>query len=50
MEQSEPRKSTGLAELGMIEEGMNYEYSGKLLAVKNMGTGTSIGTIREMSE
>ena len=28
-----PLESPGLAELGMIEEGMNYEYSGKLLAI-----------------
>ncbi len=28
-----PLESSGLMELGMIEEGMNYEYSGKLLAI-----------------
>ncbi|MEM0158102.1 MAG: respiratory chain complex I subunit 1 family protein [Thermoplasmataceae archaeon] len=28
-----PLESSGLQELGMIEEGINYEYSGKLLAL-----------------
>ncbi len=28
-----PIESSGLQELGMIDEGMNYEYSGKLLAI-----------------
>jgi len=28
-----PLESSGLQELGMIDEGLNYEYSGKLLAV-----------------
>lgn len=28
-----PLESSGLHELGMIDEGMNYEYSGKLLAI-----------------
>ncbi|MCL5803374.1 MAG: respiratory chain complex I subunit 1 family protein [Candidatus Thermoplasmatota archaeon] len=28
-----PLESSGLAELGMIEEGMSYEYSGKLLSI-----------------
>lgn len=28
-----PLESSGLQELGMIDEGLNYEYSGKLLAI-----------------
>jgi formate hydrogenlyase subunit 4 len=33
-----PLESSGLQELGMIEEGLNYEYSGKLLAINKWGS------------
>ncbi len=33
-----PVESSGLMELGMIDEGINYEYSGKLLAIMKWGS------------
>lgn len=33
-----PVESSGLMELGMIEDGLNYEYSGKLLAILKWGS------------
>lgn len=33
-----PVESSGLMELGMLEEGLNYEYSGKLLAILKWGS------------
>jgi formate hydrogenlyase subunit 4 len=33
-----PVESSGLMELGMIDDGLNYEYSGKLLAILKWGS------------
>jgi len=33
-----PVESSGLSEMGMIDEGLNYEYSGKLLGISKWGS------------